>query len=246
MSRSALGLAATLIVVVMGSPALAVPEPDPVKPKGGRDTRGFWSTVTADDGSVPVHDNDGAPAHPWISSGNAACPGAVPVSDVATNANASVRLCGAVEQAEVAVGAVATAFARLDLPAGDLVIQPPDGVTLVNFDTNFYTTSTRPLTRTVTLLGRQVTIEATPAEFTWHFGDDHHHTTTSPGAAYPDLQITHNYQRKGTYRPSLATTYTGRFRVGTNPWRNIPGTVTITGTPQDLRAIEATPTLVGY
>ncbi len=69
-------------------------------------------------------------------------------------------------------GLVQHAFERLAWPASDLVVQPPNGKTLVNFDTNFYTTNAHPTTRTVTLLGQQVTIEATPTEYTWHFGSD--------------------------------------------------------------------------
>ncbi|KRC48908.1 hypothetical protein ASE19_18530 [Nocardioides sp. Root79] len=146
----------------------------------------------------------------------------------------------------VTIGLIRRAFAELQLPASTLVIQPPDGLTLVNFDTNFYTTSTRPISRTVTLLGQRVTLEATPSTFHWTFGDGERLSTSKPGAPYPDLTVTHNYLRKGTYRPSLATTYTGRYRVGGGPWRTIPGTVTIDGTGQPLRAIEAQPKLVSY
>ncbi|WP_435771856.1 hypothetical protein [Nocardioides sp. SYSU DS0651] len=135
---------------------------------------------------------------------------------------------------------------RLDWPASRLVIQPPDGLTLVNFDTNFYTTSTEPITRQVTLLGQPITIEATPAEYVWHFDDGASLRTTEPGAPYPELAVTHNYTRTGTYRPSLDTVYSGRFRVGGGPWRTIPGTVTVDGPAQRLRAIEAQPKLVGY
>ncbi|KRB73041.1 hypothetical protein ASE01_19900 [Nocardioides sp. Root190] len=143
-------------------------------------------------------------------------------------------------------GLIRRAFAELPLPAGELVVQPPDGLTLVNFDTNFYTTSTRPIARTVTLLGQQVTLEATPATFHWDFDDGRSLSTDEPGAPYPRLDVTHNYLRTGTYRPSLSTTYTGRFRVGGGAWRQIPGTVTIDGTGRALRAIEAEPKLVGY
>jgi len=141
---------------------------------------------------------------------------------------------------------VQKAFAELPLPAGTLVIQPPDGLTLVNFKTNFYTTSTAPITTTVTLLEQSVTLEATPTTFTWYFGDGESTSTTEPGAPYPRLTVTHDYRRKGDYGPSLSTTYTGRFRVGGGAWQAIPGTVTIDGAAQALRAIEAKPKLVGY
>ncbi|MBU2698448.1 hypothetical protein CCO04_25495 [Pimelobacter sp. 30-1] len=159
------------------------------------------------------------------------CPGTTPTPDQPTLTLTDIR----------------HAFAELPLPRPTLVIQPPDGLTLVNLDTNFYTPDPRPLTHTVTLLGHQVTIRATPATFTWHYGDQTTRTTTDPGAPYPQLRITHRYERKGRYHPSLATTFTGAFRLdGAGPWRTIPGTVTLTSTPQAVRAIEATPTLVGY
>src|SRR3954453_20021480 len=94
------------------------------------------------------------------------------------------------------------AFRRLTWPASALVVQPPRGKTLVNFDTNFYTTNPHPSTRTVTLIGQPVTIEATPTQYTWHFGaggadEGSDLTTTDPGAAYPDLRVTHRYTRVG-------------------------------------------------
>ncbi len=147
-------------------------------------------------------------------------------------------------QPALTLGLIRSAFAELPLPAGTLVIQPPDGLTLVNFATNFYTTTTRPTTRTVTLLHRRVTLQATPTSYHWHFGDGSATTTAEPGAPYPRLGVTHDYRRTGTYRPRLDTTYSGRYRVGGGPWRTIPGTVTIDGEPQSLRAIEAEPKLV--
>ncbi|WP_141013781.1 PKD domain-containing protein [Nocardioides sambongensis] len=139
---------------------------------------------------------------------------------------------------------VARAFRRLTWPASTLVIQPTNGRTLVNFDTNFYTTDTEPITQTVRLLGRPITIEATPVQYHWHFDDGASLTTEEPGAAYPELTITHRYLTTGRYRPSLDTTYGGRYRVGNGPWQQIPGTHTVAGAAQSLRAIEASPTLV--
>jgi hypothetical protein len=170
--------------------------------------------------------------------------------DVTINGEPSGRRCiGEAEANEARVvtpGQVLEAMRRLKWPASPLIVQPPDGLTLVNFDTNFYTTGTSPVTRTVTLLGQRITIEATPSEYHWSFGDERSLDTIHPGAAYPALDITHNYLRIGTYAVSLDTTYSGRYRVGNGPWQDIPGTVTVQGTPETLRAIEATPKLVGY
>jgi hypothetical protein len=143
-------------------------------------------------------------------------------------------------------GMVERAFRRLDWPSSELVVQPPDGRTLVNFDTNFYTTNTHPTTRTVTLIGQRVTVEATPTSYTWHFGEDEDQTTADPGAPYPDLRITHRYTHVGSVGPSVDTTYSGRYRVGNGAWQSIPDTLTVPGTPVDLQVVSATPHLVGY
>jgi len=141
-------------------------------------------------------------------------------------------------------GLVARAFRRIPLPEAKLVIQPPNGRTLVNFETNFYTEQGE-LTRTVTLLGQRVELRIWPESFGWRFGDGESDQTTSPGAAYPDLEITHEYLRKGSVSPSVDTTYAAQFRVGGGPWRDVAGTVTIPGSPQELRVVEARPVLVG-
>lgn len=139
------------------------------------------------------------------------------------------------------------AFERLAWPASTVVVQPPQGKTLVNFDTNFYTTNTGPTTRTVTLIGQRVTIEATPTAYTWHFGGDSgDRTTGDPGAPYPDLRVTHRYTQVGSVRPSVDTTYAGRYRVGNGGWRAIPDTLTVPGAAVDLQVVSATPHLVGY
>ncbi|GAA4725169.1 hypothetical protein GCM10023350_04540 [Nocardioides endophyticus] len=139
---------------------------------------------------------------------------------------------------------IARAFRRIPLPEAKLVIQPPNGRTLVNLETNFYTEQGE-FTRTVTLLGRQVELRIWPASFGWQFGDGEFDQTTSPGAAYPDLEVTHEYLKKGRVSPSVDTTYAAQFRVGGGPWRDVAGTVTIPGTPQQLRVVEARPVLVG-
>jgi hypothetical protein len=235
---------AVLLSVVVGPSAIADDDPDIT---GGTTTGGLFATGTKSKTPPPprgphpsAHET---PADPHITIGQAACPGAAPVvgsSDPAVFCNAND------EQPVLTVADVHKAFKELKLDPGTLVIQPPDGLTLVNFKTNFYTTTTTPTTLTVTLLDQPVTIEATPATYTWHFGDGETTSTTDPGAAYPKLTITHDYKLKGDYLPSLSTTYTGRYKVADGPWQTIPGTVTIDGPAQNLRAIEAQPKLVGY
>ena len=134
---------------------------------------------------------------------------------------------------------------RLEWPGARLEVQPPDGQTLINFETNFFTGNDRPTTQTVTLLGQRVEIEARPTEYTWEFGDGATVTTSSPGAAYPDLDVTHTYADPGRVAPSVATTYTGRYRINHDAWQQIPGSLTVPGESVSLRVRSASPHLVG-
>ena len=143
-------------------------------------------------------------------------------------------------------GDVATAFQALSWPASPLQIQPPGGRTLVNLATNFLTTNTTHTSQSITLLSQQVQIEATPTTWTWHHGDGTTQNTSTPGTAYPKLTITHTYlQADVTVKPSVDTTYTGRYRVNGGPWTPIPATRTIEGAAAELEILTATPQLIG-
>jgi len=193
--------------------------------------------------SEPAGDTQGAESLP-PPAGSAVCIGGALAIGLDPN-----EYCGGGEDDEapaITGGLVANALRRLTLPESELIIQPPGGRTLVNFETNFFTTNDLPFTRTVRLLGRAVELRIWPTSYTWDFDDGSPMTTTSPGARYPDLEITHNYVAKGDYRPRLATTYAAEWRVGDGQWQPVSGTATIEGGPTDLRAIEARPTLVGY
>lgn len=146
---------------------------------------------------------------------------------------------------EITPGMVSAALARVPIPAAQLEVQPANGRTLVNFDTNFYT-EVGPLDPTITLLGQQVDLHIVPSQFGWRFGDGGSVTTDRPGAPYPRLDVTHSYLEKGRVAPSVDTTYTATYRVNGGPWQDVPGSVTIAGAPVELVVLTATPTLVGY
>ncbi len=153
--------------------------------------------------------------------------------------------CGVEPVEMVTPATVSAAFRRVSLPAARLEVQPPNGRTLVNFATNFYT-EREEFTRNVRLLGQRVQLRITPAQFTWHFDDGKTVTTSTPGAPYPKLEITHDYLEKGGVSPRVDTTYTAVFRVDGGAWQPVPGSVTITGEPVALEIVEASPLLVGY
>ncbi|MGH3358714.1 MAG: hypothetical protein ACRDO7_07905 [Nocardioidaceae bacterium] len=131
---------------------------------------------------------------------------------------------------------------RVGLPSATVNIQP-EGATLVNFDTIFFTE--RPeFTRTVSLLGYSVDIAAEPSEYVWHHGDGSSQATTTAGAPYPEMDILHRYSDAHlTVHPSVDVTYRVRWRVDDAGWHSIDEPLTATGPPTALRIKEATAVL---
>jgi hypothetical protein len=145
---------------------------------------------------------------------------------------------------QVTPAMVLEALRRIGLPALEAHTQP-ETKTLVNFQTIFYT-EPQAFTRTITLVGQQVDVEARPRSFTWHHGDGTTATTTSPGAPYPAKDIVYEYSDAHvTVQTSVDVTYTARFSVEGGAWQSIPETVTITGPAAALRISEATALLSG-
>ncbi|GAA1934199.1 hypothetical protein GCM10009797_29530 [Nocardioides hwasunensis] len=149
------------------------------------------------------------------------------------------------EVEQIDIGALAIEeFKRIAWPESALVVQPPDGKTLVNFKTNFYTLDNKTVSQSLTIVGRSVTIRATPTTYAFHFGDGDSTSTASPGRPHPDLDVTHEYARKGDVVVSLDTTYTGEYRIGNGDWVSIPDALTVPGAGLDLQVVEALPQLV--
>ena len=147
-------------------------------------------------------------------------------------------------------GRILEAFRRVPLPDAPLQIQPPGGETLVNFDTILHTQA-EPFQETVQLLGRQITFDITPATFAWTLGNGESMTTTDPGQPWRpgtpmDAYVSHRYTQAGPVTLQLTTTWTARWRLGTGPWRDVNGTVTMTSPAQDLQVRTAQPQLVSY
>jgi len=133
---------------------------------------------------------------------------------------------------------------RIGLPALQVQVQPA-GETLVHLDTIFYA-EPQPFQRTVQLLGFTVDVEATPTTFAWSFGDGNSTRTDTPGAPYPDADITHAYtDAHVTEHPSVDATYTVRFRVDGGAWQTIEDTITADGPSTAVIVKEAVPVLTG-
>lgn len=156
----------------------------------------------------------------------------------------------AAPQAVLTPGRILEAFRRIPVPESPIGVNPVGGRTLVNFDTILHTQA-EPFTETVRLLGRSVTFDIEPAEFTWRTGQGDGFTTSDPGQPYRaslpmSAYVTHRYLRAGDVQLGLETTWTARWRVGNGPWRPVDGTVTTTSDPVPLEVVTARPQLVSY
>lgn len=122
-------------------------------------------------------------------------------------------------------------FQRLPLPAPAVHMQPDTGWVLVNKETIAYTDPT-PVVLTTQLLGRTVTVEATPTRFTYEWGDGSRPVVTSdPGAPYPAFDVFHVYEDLGSLAITITTEWSGRYQVEGDPqWREVTGAATTTAT----------------
>ena len=147
------------------------------------------------------------------------------------------------EEPELTEGDVRRAVSEIPMPALRVTVQP-GGRTLVNVPTILHT-DPRPVRESITLLGHDIDVEATPTGYTWHHGDGTSRTTTRPGRPYPAKDVTHTYQRTAE-RVSIRvdTPYTVRYRVDGGAWTPLGQPLTAAGTATPLEVAEAAPVLV--
>lgn len=143
---------------------------------------------------------------------------------------------------ELTPGDVLRAVREIGLPSLQVKVEPGDA-TLVNVPTNFYA-EPQPFERSVTLLGFDVDVEATPASFLWVHGDGTTRTTAEAGRPYPALDVTHQYTEPADdVQTRVDVTYSVRFRVDGGPWQTIGETLLATGPTTALDVNEAAPVL---
>jgi hypothetical protein len=134
------------------------------------------------------------------------------------------------------------AIREVPMPPLRLHVQP-DGRTLVNVDTIFYTEPTT-MRRTVALLGHSVRLECTPVRYAWVHGDGTTASTGEPGKPYPAKDVTHRYQRPGSdLRARVDTTYSVRYSVDGGRWTDLAEPLTAPGPSTAIDVDEAVPVL---
>ncbi|SDQ46454.1 PKD domain-containing protein [Quadrisphaera sp. DSM 44207] len=133
---------------------------------------------------------------------------------------------------------------RLPLPAGEPALEPGNGYVLINVPANVYADA-EPVELATDVVGFPVQVRATPARYSWAFGDGAVlGPTEDPGAPYPDLRVTHIYTAPGRYDVVLTTHYSGEYSVAGGPWLPVEGEAEVVSPPVPVEALAARSALV--
>lgn len=137
---------------------------------------------------------------------------------------------------------IVRAVREMGLPSLEVQIQPGTS-TLVNVPTIFYA-EPEAFNRSVTLLGFDVDLIATPVRYRWLHGDGTASTTSKPGRPYPSTDVTYRYRQPAeAVSPRVDVTYRVRYRVDGGSWNTIDQTLLASGPTAELEVKEAAPVL---
>jgi hypothetical protein len=132
-------------------------------------------------------------------------------------------------------------FHRTAFALPEMVVQPPDGRTLVNlpvyFQLSWPEAGFEPgEVDTTTIVGHEVRIRPTLAGITYVTGDGASiGPTTSLGGPYPEGDITHTYTSAAAgLGPFIQVEYGGDVSVDGGEWITIPATATVDGPSSSL------------
>lgn len=126
-------------------------------------------------------------------------------------------------------------FQSVPLSAAEVHVWP-NGWGVAGKRTAFWTDDTTQ-TKTLTMLGQEVTVEAVPVSWRWDFGDGTVKWTHSSWRKPVSLEragFYHVYSKAEHVKVTVTVKYEGRFRVGNGPWTDIEGTAEKTSAPRDV------------
>jgi len=113
-------------------------------------------------------------------------------------------------------------------------IQPDSGWVYANVPTIAIADDGAQL-HTATLLGALVDIRATPAHYTWMWGDGEQTVTEDPGSPYPNATLTHTYaHQQGDVTLNLETSWAGEYRINGGAWSAFGSNIASDSPPIDL------------
>lgn len=119
---------------------------------------------------------------------------------------------------EAVVAAVLSEWSTLEPEPTTATIQPDRGWVYANMPTIVMADGDAQM-HAASLLGADVDIRATPATFTWTWGDGDQTVTHDPGALYPHQTVTHTYSHfTGNATVSLQTAWDGHYRINGGAW----------------------------
>lgn len=147
-----------------------------------------------------------------------------------------------VQTATVTPAMVQAQFEQLPLPAGEVTLQPADGIALVNAGLIPFTTQDPDAPYDVDILGQNVHIDAYVTTYQWAYGDGS--TGSGRGAAYPDTSTLHVYTHAGGYTLTLTLTWDATYTVAGGPVQDMPDTTTTQSPPLGITVVEADSILV--
>lgn len=148
---------------------------------------------------------------------------------------------------------VETETKRIRVDAGQVTTDAIKPNTITNAWTNFYLTgsdgespaSDGVIRKKVKVLDEPVTVELTPKQWRYTYGDGNARISRTPGKMLPsrahvwetETSTSHQYRKRGTYTVDATVTYTGRYSLDNGKtWDTIPGTLDIKAKPLNIRA----------
>ena len=148
------------------------------------------------------------------------------------------------DQPRLTMAQIQVAFHDTDFAVASLNIQPEGNVTLVTLPTYFelrwpaggFQPDEVDSVDPARMSGFRVDIRPRLKSIVYVYGDgSRSEPTASRGGPYPSGDVVHEYARGGSYQARADVTYAGQYRVNDGAWIDIPGDVTIPGTPETLQ-----------
>ena len=122
------------------------------------------------------------------------------------------------------------------------VAYQPEGAALIKVPVIFFTDLPTSFTKDIKILGELVKIKVKPRSL-WNFGDGSVLLTSKPGRPYPATDITHSYSVPGTYLVTVATIWSGTFKIA-GVTKEIPGAIRQVSAV-DIKVVGASTKFVG-